>query len=103
MATYERNLVVNLQRLCARVHTGRYRPLPVCRVYIPKSDGDQRPLGVPALEDKIVQGAVAEVLNAVYEKLYLARATSLRVRPSLAIPLESGLQSTYEWFAAAQS
>ena len=67
MATYEQTLGRNLHALCEQVHTGRYRPLLVRRVFIPKSDGGQRPLGVPALEDKIVQGAVAEVLNAIYE------------------------------------
>lgn len=64
---YERDLEANLQDLHARVHAGRYRPQPVRRVHIPKPDGGQRPLGVPALEDKIVQSAVAEVLSAVYE------------------------------------
>ena len=67
MADYERNLEANLQNLCDRVHTGRYRPRPVRRVYIPKADGGRRPLGVPTLEDKIVQGAVAETLSAIYE------------------------------------
>ena len=67
VADYERNLAANLQDLCARVHTGRYRPQPVRRVWIPKADGGQRPLGVPTLEDKIVQGAVAEMLSAIYE------------------------------------
>jgi group II intron reverse transcriptase/maturase len=71
VATYEQTLRGNLQDLCHRVHTGRYRPQPVRRVYIPKADGGQRPLGVPALEDKIVQGAVAEVLSAVYEADFL--------------------------------
>jgi hypothetical protein len=64
VAAYEQNLENNLQDLCRRVHTARYRPQPVRRVYIPKPDGGERPLGVPSLEDKIVQGAVAEVLNA---------------------------------------
>jgi len=64
---YEMDLETNLQDLHARIHTGRYRPQPVRRVYIPKADGGQRPLGVPALEDKIVQGAVAELLSTIYE------------------------------------
>lgn len=67
VASYDRNLQENLRDLWERVHTGRYRALPVRRAYIPKPDGGQRPLGVPALEDKVVQGAVAEVLNAIYE------------------------------------
>jgi RNA-directed DNA polymerase len=65
VADYEQNLASNLQALRARIHTDRYRAQPVRRVYIPKADGGQRPLGVPTLEDKIVQGA--EVLNAIYE------------------------------------
>ncbi|HYN10987.1 MAG TPA: reverse transcriptase domain-containing protein, partial [Vicinamibacterales bacterium] len=67
VATYEQGLPEKLQDLGDRVHRGRFRPLPVRRVQIPKSDGGQRPLGIPALEDKIVQGAVAEVLSAIYE------------------------------------
>jgi len=78
VASYERNLPENLQDLCKRIHTGRYRPLPVRRAYIPKSDGGQRPLGVPALEDKIVQGAVAEVLSAVYEVDFLGFSYGFR-------------------------
>lgn len=66
--TYEQNLEANLKDLCERLHRGRYRPQPVRRVYIPKSDGGQRPLGIPSLEDKIAQSAVTEVLDAIYEE-----------------------------------
>jgi RNA-directed DNA polymerase len=78
VAGYEQNLKVNLQDLCARVHTGRYRPQPVRRVYIPKADGGRRPLGVPTLEDKIVQGAVAETLGAIYEADFLGFSYGFR-------------------------
>jgi RNA-directed DNA polymerase len=78
VADYEQNLETNLQDLCARVHTGRYRPQPVRRVYIPKADGGRRPLGVPTLEDKIVQGAVAEVLSAIYEVDFLGFSYGFR-------------------------
>jgi RNA-directed DNA polymerase len=64
---YGQDLVANLRDLHGRVQSGRYRASPSRRVYIPKADGRLRPLGIAALEDKIVQRAVTEVLNAVYE------------------------------------
>jgi len=64
---YGRGLEGNLRDLHARVQSGRYRAKPSRRVYIPKADGRQRPLGIASLEDKIVQRAVVEVLNAIYE------------------------------------
>src|SRR5690349_16719623 len=66
-AEYGQDLEANLRDLHARVQAGRYRAKPSRRVYIPKADGRQRPLGIASLEDKIVQRAVVEVLNAVYE------------------------------------
>jgi RNA-directed DNA polymerase len=66
-ASYGQGLEANLQDLYQRVQAGRYRASPSRRVYIPKADGRQRPLGIATLEDKIVQRAVVEVLNAVYE------------------------------------
>ena len=65
---YEQNLEANLMDLHTRIHRGTYRALPSRRKYIPKPDGRQRPLGIAALEDKIVQRAVVEVLNAIYEE-----------------------------------
>jgi RNA-directed DNA polymerase len=61
------NLEGNLAELSNRLKQGAYRPAPVRRVYIPKSDGRQRPIGIPTLEDKIVQRATVQVLEAVYE------------------------------------
>ncbi len=75
---YEQNLQANLQALHERVQRGTYRALPVRRRFIPKPDGQQRPLGVTALEDKIVQRAVATVLNAVYEEDFLGFSYGFR-------------------------
>jgi hypothetical protein len=75
---YEHDLERNLRDLCDRVHSGRYRPRPVRRTYIPKADGGRRPLGVPALEDKIVQGAVAEVLSTIYEADFIGFSYGFR-------------------------
>ena len=63
---YEQNLKANLEDLHARVHRGAYQPQPSRRVYIPKADGQRRPLAIAAIEDKIVQRAVATVLNGIY-------------------------------------
>ncbi|HVA06508.1 MAG TPA: group II intron reverse transcriptase/maturase [Acidimicrobiales bacterium] len=75
---YEQNLRANLEDLLGRVHSGAYRASPSRRVYIPKPDGRQRPLGIATLEDKIVQRAVAEVLNAIYEQDFLGFSYGFR-------------------------
>jgi group II intron reverse transcriptase/maturase len=75
---YGQNLEVNLQSLHRRVHSGAYRASPSRRVYIPKADRRQRPLGIATLEDKIVQRAVVEVLNAVYEEDFLGFSYGFR-------------------------
>ncbi len=76
---YGQDLEANLQDLHVRVQAGRYRAKPSRRVYIPKADGRSRPLGIASLEDKIVQRAVVEVLNAVYEEDF--RGFSYGFRP----------------------
>lgn len=75
---YGEELEGHLQDLSERLKRGAYRAKPVRRVYIPKADGRQRPLGVPALEDKIVQRAAVEVLNAIYETDFLGFSYGFR-------------------------
>ncbi|MGH9187441.1 MAG: hypothetical protein ACRD0U_16765 [Acidimicrobiales bacterium] len=75
---YGQDLRANLEDLLVRVHSGAYRAKPSRRVYIPKPDGRQRPLGIATLEDKIVQRAVVEVLNAVYEEDFLGLSYGFR-------------------------
>jgi RNA-directed DNA polymerase len=76
--SYKENLEVNLRELHARIHQGTYQALPSRRRYIPKPDGRQRPLGIAALEDKIAQRAVVEVLNAIYEEDFLGFSYGFR-------------------------
>src|SRR4051812_44479046 len=79
---YGVDLEANLRDLHARVHRGAYRARPSRRVYIPKPDGRLRPLGVAALEDKILQRALVEVLNAIYETDFLGFSYGFRPRRS---------------------
>jgi len=76
---YGEELERNLQDLAERLKRGAYRAKPVRRVYIPKADGRQRPLGVTALEDKVVQRATVEVLNAIYETDFLGFSYGFRL------------------------
>jgi len=76
--SYGQDLEANLQDLSARLKRGAYRAKPTRRAYIPKADGRQRPLGVTTLEDKLVQRATTEVLNAVYETDFLGFSYGFR-------------------------
>ncbi|MGH8303087.1 MAG: group II intron reverse transcriptase/maturase [Steroidobacteraceae bacterium] len=75
---YGQDLRANLEDLLARVHSGAYRASPSRRVFIPKPDGRERPLGIATLEDKILQRAVVEVLNAIYETDFLGFSYGFR-------------------------
>lgn len=75
---YRANLEENIQDLHGRLHRGAYRAKPSRRVFIPKADGRQRPLGVASLEDKVVQSAVVEILNAIYEEDFLGFSYGFR-------------------------
>src|SRR5579884_6226 len=77
-ADYGQDLEANLLDLHDRIHRGAYRPKPSRRVFIPKTDGRQRPLGIATTEDKIVQSAVVEVLNAIYEADFLGFSYGFR-------------------------
>jgi RNA-directed DNA polymerase len=79
---YGRDLTARLTDLQDRIHRGSYHPLPVRRVYIPKADGRQRPIGIPALEDKIVQQAVRMILEPIYERDFLGFSYGFRPRRS---------------------
>jgi RNA-directed DNA polymerase len=76
--SYGENLEDNLADLSEQLQRGAYRAKPVRRVYIPKADGRQRPLGVTALEDKVVQRATVGVLNAIYETDFLGFSYGFR-------------------------
>jgi group II intron reverse transcriptase/maturase len=79
---YEADLEPRLEDLHKRVHRGAYRPQPSRRSYIPKEDGSKRPLAVAALEDKIVQRAVAAVLSAIHEEDFLGFSYGFRPKRS---------------------
>jgi group II intron reverse transcriptase/maturase len=83
---YEENLIDNIRDLVLRLKEKRYKAKLVRRVYISKLDGRQRPLGIPALEDKLVQSAAARILNAIYEQDFLS--CSFGYRPKVG-PLDA--------------
>src|SRR6202166_2815288 len=68
---YQKDAERNIQELYQRLKDGKYQAQPLRRVYIPKENGKQRPISIPALEDKIVQKATVEILNAIYEQDFL--------------------------------
>jgi RNA-directed DNA polymerase len=68
---YETNAEENIRQLHQRLKGGKYQVQPLRRVYIPKEDGKQRPISIPALEDKLVQKVAVDLLNAIYEQDFL--------------------------------
>ena len=77
---YGEHLEENLRDLVTRMKAKRYKPLPAKRVYIPKDEHSKRPLGLPALEDKIVQKGIAEIMEAIYEADFLDCSYGFRPR-----------------------
>lgn len=82
MEDYEKNLDANVQDLLKRMKTFSYIPQPVRRVYIPKANGKQRPLGIPAVEDKLVQAGISKILEAIYEVDFLDFSYGFRPKRS---------------------
>ena len=79
---YAANLSENLSNLKASLKTGCYRSSPIKRVYIPKSNGGKRPLGLPTLEDKIVQQSVSQILQSIWEADFLPNSYAYRPNKS---------------------
>lgn len=77
-AEYEKNLPDNVKDLIDRMKRQAYKPQPAKRVYIQKDNGKQRPLGIPAYEDKLVQKALAKILSAIYEEDFLEYSFGFR-------------------------
>jgi RNA-directed DNA polymerase len=73
--SYGVNLTPKLQDLCQRLHRNHYKPQPVKRICIPKDNGQQRPIGITCLEDKIVQQALVWVMESIYENDFLLTAS----------------------------
>jgi len=77
-AQYETGVDENIRQLHQRLKEGKYRAQPLRRVYIPKEDGKQRPISIPVLEDKLVQKAAVDLLNAIYEQDFLGSSYGFR-------------------------
>ncbi len=79
---YEQNLFQNIKDLVDRLKRHSYKPQPARRVYIPKGNGKQRPLGIPAYEDKIVQLGLKKILEAIYEPYFMEFSYGFRPKRS---------------------
>lgn len=77
---YEKDAEANVQRLSEELRTGTYQPKAIRRTYVPKPDGKMRPLGIPTVSDRIVQGAVRHVIEPIFEKEFAAHSYGFRPR-----------------------
>jgi RNA-directed DNA polymerase len=75
---FEKDVEANLERLAGKLRDGSYQPKAIRRTYIPKADGSMRPLGIPTVSDRIVQGAIRHVIEPVFEKQFASQSYGFR-------------------------
>lgn len=78
----EKRVATNLENLAMRIHIDRYKPQPSKRIWIPKANGQERPIGIAALEDKIVQQALVWIIQSIYEEDFIGFSYGFRPKRS---------------------